>query len=247
MRLYHGTTETVARKALTEGLRPRVLTGSEGNWEGNPSEEWLVYLTETYAAYFGFCATSDGMDENIGIVEIDTDLLDVDNMRPDEDFLEQANRMGMELPDFLQEDLNECADMQERTAWFKARLSIFAELWDDSVTNLGNAAHFGSIPPEAIVRVAVFDPKSNPLIFQTAMDPSISILNFRFMADKYRAVTSWLMGNKVSVQEFYGQIGAAAMLLDANMAKQMAKGQTYLDDQSGLEIIENKKRKQDAA
>ncbi len=245
MKLYHGTTEAVARKALKEGLKPRVVTGSEGNWEDNPSEEWLVYLTETYAAYFGFCASEGG--NKIGIVEIDTDLLDVSNMRPDEDFLEQASRMGMELPDFLQDELDECTDMQERTAWFKNYLGIFSELWDDSVGNLGNAAHFGTIPPEAITKVAIFDPASNPMIIQGALDPTISIMNFRFMADKYRAITAWLMGNEVSIQEFYGQMESGMMLLDPSFSKQMEKAQELLKDQSGLEIIENDQRKQNAA
>lgn len=30
-RLYHGTSEPIARKAMFEGLRPRQLSGHEGN------------------------------------------------------------------------------------------------------------------------------------------------------------------------------------------------------------------------
>ena len=132
MRLYHGTTEAVARKALKEGLLPRKLTGSEGNWESNPSESSLVYLTTAYAAYFGSCASEVG--EKIGIVEIETDLLDVKNLRPDEDFMEQGSRGVRDfLPDFLQGDLDECTDMNSRTAWFKDHLFVFLKQLFQSV------------------------------------------------------------------------------------------------------------------
>ena len=245
MKLYHGTTETIARKALKEGLLPRNMTGSEGNWEDNPSSSHLVYLTEVYAAYFGFCARTDG--ENIGIVEVETDLLNEQSMRPDEDFLEQVNRMGSKLPKLLQKELNKCSSMEERTAWFKIHLGLFKEFWKNSVEGLGNAAHYGSILPKAITKVAIFDPKTNPLIFQTAMDPTISILNFRFMADKYRAVTSWLMGNEVTVQEFYGQVGSLMIASDPSFSDQMEKAQKLLQNRSGLEVIENGSKKQNAA
>jgi hypothetical protein len=33
MLLYHGTNEDVALKVLKEGLRPRALTKSKGNWQ----------------------------------------------------------------------------------------------------------------------------------------------------------------------------------------------------------------------
>jgi len=245
MKLYHGTTEAVARKALKEGLLPKVRTGSKGNWKDNPSSRHFVYLTEVYAAYFGFCASEVG--EKIGIVEVDTDLLHEQYLRPDEDFLEQTSRMGSPLPKFLQKELNKCTSMEKRTAWFKKNIGIFAELWKESVKGLGNAAHFGAILPKAITRVAIFDPKTNPLIYQTAMDPTISILNFRFMADKYRAVTSWLMGNEVTIQEFYGQMESALFMNDPNFSKQIKNSQDLLHNRSGLEVIINESQKQNAA
>ena len=78
------------RQAKTEGLRPRKLTG-KSNWkhivESNPS---LIYLTTAYAPYYALCAVDGNKGEKIAIVEIETDLLNESNFRPDEDFIEQV-------------------------------------------------------------------------------------------------------------------------------------------------------------
>lgn len=60
MRLYHGTTEAVARAALAQGLAPRALTRAKGNWDKHPSNPHAVYLTTAYAGYFAACASDDG-------------------------------------------------------------------------------------------------------------------------------------------------------------------------------------------
>lgn len=90
MRLYHGTTEAVARAALAQGLAPRSLTQAKGNWDKHPSNPHAVYLTTAYAGYFAACASDDG--NKWGLVEIETDLLDVARLVPDEDWLEQVSR-----------------------------------------------------------------------------------------------------------------------------------------------------------
>ena len=206
MLLYHGTTGTVARLALTEGLKPRDETGVEGNWEENPSNVDLVYLSTAYAPYFAMCACGGTAidEETMGIVAVDTDKLDPLLLRPDEDFLEQISRMGAGLPEWLQEDLNECSTMQERTAFFKDRLDMFGPLWKDSVERLGNAAYEGIIPPEAIVSVSIYKRQSNAYISMSVLDPSISLLNFQIMGDKYRALTRWFFDDAVSFEEVYG-------------------------------------------
>ena len=81
MKLYHGTSERVARLAMTEGLCPRFESGVESVWEDHPSSEHYVYLTVAYAAYFAMNAAPEG--ERWAIIEIDTDLL------PDLAFLQQ--------------------------------------------------------------------------------------------------------------------------------------------------------------
>jgi hypothetical protein len=197
LKLYHGTIAEVARKALTEGLKPRGILdmNGDGNWqhtvESNPE---CVYLTDTYAAYFAMNACKG--DEHWGIVEIDVDLLDDPNLLPDEDWLEQGTRGDPDW-DYIE------GGMVERTRWFRDHAYLFQHLWEDSVKSMGNCCHRGIIIPQAITRVAIYDPKSNLGISMIAMDPSITPLNHFICGRKYRALTAWLMGDDVDVMEFY--------------------------------------------
>lgn len=96
MKLYHGTTEAVARKALTEGLVPRGALGIESTWDVESHPE-CIYLTNAYAGYFAANATELG--DRWGIVEIDSEALCERYLLPDEDFLEQATRRFLDAPD----------------------------------------------------------------------------------------------------------------------------------------------------
>ena len=69
MLLYHGTSERVARKALTEGLWPRALSRAPSLWERTvPSNSQLVYLTASYPGYFAANAAEEG--EKWAIIEV---------------------------------------------------------------------------------------------------------------------------------------------------------------------------------
>lgn len=239
MKLYHGTSESVARLALTEGLRPRSDRGeAESLWAGHPSSADHVYLSAAYAPYFAAHATE--APDRMAIVEIDTDLLPdgEDSLVPDEDWLEQATR-GQEIP----EDWSLPADdMAARTAWFRDRLHWFAHLWGKSVEGLGNCAHEGTIPPEAITRVSFIDPATTPkgILFMVS-DPSISLLNYRFVGAKHRNLTRWFMGDDVDPATFVMPGGLTLDQIPGEMhghlAPQVAKMAEALADRTGLETL----------
>lgn len=203
MKLYHGTSERVARLALQEGLLPRDESGVESHWEDCPSGEEYVYLTVAYAGYFAMQATDRDEDGRWAIIEIDTDLLpDGDaHLYPDEDFLEQATRR-QELP----EDWGiNGASMEDRTKWFREHLWQFGHLWEGSVNGIGNCCHAGAIPPEAITRVSFVDPKEAAQVCLMAADPFISLMNYAICQTKYKALTRWFMGEDVDPADFgYG-------------------------------------------
>jgi len=184
--LYHGTTETVARAALAEGLKPRGVTKAEGNWDC-ASHEDAVYLTTVYAPYFAYSAVDDDKKENWGVVEVDTRKLGKEHLYPDEDYLEQVAR-------FNPEEFDIGPSMEERTDWFKEHLEDFKHLWEASLDGIGNCSFRGSVPPEAITRVAIFDPESNPTVAVTAIDPTITLMNYKICKEKYEALTQWFMG-----------------------------------------------------
>jgi len=249
MKLYHGTTEKIARLALIEGLRPREETGSKGNWEHSiDSALNRVYLSAAYAGYFAYCAA--GVDEKWGIVEVDTELLEPDKFYPDEDFMEQASR-AQEVPKWVEEDpddpmgdpyeelraANALPDkdrMKARTEYFRNNIWFYAHLWRDSVEHLGNCCYLGEIPPEAITRVSVFDPTSNMGI-QMSVDPSITLLNYRVCQNKYKAITRWLAGYEdVTVDDI--------TMLFAGEDERVEEAREYwrtevIPNRSGLEVI----------
>jgi len=213
MKLYHGTTEAVARRAIKEGLLPRNKTGSEGNWEHTvASDDSRIYLTRGYAPYFAFSAVEEG--EKWGIVEVDVQRLANDISRniaggigdgrlkllPDEDFLEQAAR-GMTIEHVKEGGTEEQfknfpwdGDYVEKTEFFRNNILKWQHMWEASLDRLGSCSLLGGVHPRAISRVSIYDPKSNPTMTLTAIDPIISIQNWGICSEKYSELTRWFMG-----------------------------------------------------
>ena len=235
MFLYHGTTADVGRRALHEGLAPRCETGVESHWEA-VSREDLVYMTTTYAPYFGVCAAEDG--QHFAVVEIDTNKLDDADMRPDEDFVEQAlrNHEGM----WGEGETT----LEDRTTYAREVLvDHFADKWSDSLDHLGTVAHVGRIPPEAITRVAICDAeKMSRGVVMAITDPQISLLNHRFMGEKYRGLTRWLFGGDMEPATFIFGVTAEgndfAAMEDFHGRAMFEGARAVLADRGGIEVVE---------
>lgn len=200
MHIYHGTSATIAQLSQSDGLAPRIQTGVDSNWKEHPSHSELVYLTTVYAGYFAANASDD---DHWGIVEIDTELLDCDAMRPDEDFLEQASSKEetQAIAEEMSDEVLPTLDMQGRIEWFKDNIDFFDHLWEESVRRLGTCSHVGLIPPAAITRISIFDPKSNQRLSWASLDPQISLLNYKILNQKYMNITRELMGDPVQETE----------------------------------------------
>ena len=197
-RIYHGTSESVALKALSEGLIPR--NDRSSTWS-QPSRSDCVYLTEAYAAYFAANACFEGGErERWAIIELDTKYLT--HLVPDEDAMEQGTRnfepcdlLSLNVGDTLEEAAQVArGDMAFRTRYFRDRAHKLSALTPESLRLLGNCAHVGPIPPEAISRVSLFDPKKNGLVAGMSLDPNISVFNYQFCGEKYRNLTRWFFG-----------------------------------------------------
>jgi len=222
VKLYHGTTKRVARLASIDGLRPRGV-GGDTNWalRSNPD---TVYLTTCYAAYFAWNArlSTAGRRDRPAIVEVDTDLLDTDALRPDEDALEQMTRGDA---DFLESVGLTGASMDVRTRWFRERASTFAHVWGKSLEVLGTCGHHGTIPARAVTRVAVLPIKA-PQLTMLCTDPSICIINHELCGAKYRALTDSIFERGVTrelrEELFGGEILPGMPDPDASGAYEMA-------------------------
>lgn len=182
MKLYHGTSEKYLEAILARGLLPRRKRG--GNWMHSVgSNTNAVYLTSTYSIFFAQCALES--KERLAIIEIDTDVLDVDQFAPDEDMLEQCSRQDSNLACYGW-------SMKKRNIWFRKRIhSEFQHLWEKSIAVMGVCSYFGEIPPFAITRVALL-PFEHPI--RWASDPVVCPANFQLAAGYYRNLTKLLFG-----------------------------------------------------
>ena len=239
MKLYHGTTERIARLALTEGLLPRSESGSDGNWPKMDSCEFMVYMSSAYAPYFAVCAAErSDEDERPALIEIDTDLLADWDMLPDEDAMEQGTRMGGDGARQICEAFDDYTllegNMHERTAWIRDNLECFSDYWEWSLNALGNCAHNGPIPPEAITRVTAFDLR-HPLI-NMALDPCITVMNYRICGEKYENLTRYFAGYEVTTDEVDANLEHMAIIMPKKARERRAALDKVLAEQ-GIELI----------
>jgi hypothetical protein len=234
MKLYHGTTGAVARRALTEGLSPRSETGVSGNWKDHPSWPSRVYLTTTYAPYFAGMAQAEGAklpEQSWGIVEVESDRID-QALVPDEDWLEQGTRGAIPRSHVLLElGLHRARSVKARTQLLARHAGVFRDVWLKSLDGLGTCAHEGSIQARAVTRVAIYDPTTNPFITCSALDPTISLANHRFCSQRYKALTRWFF-EPVTVVEFDDPFA----LVMPDRAAQLAAA---LDARHGLTVLTN--------
>lgn len=206
MKMYHGTSASVAIAARKDGLSPRGERSS--NWDVESRSD-LVYLTTAYAAYFANNADGDGL---WGIVEVETTLLNKSLILPDEDALEQAFRnleISPRTPKIVRDIATSIEDMtmEQRTYWFRNNLEEHANLASGSVKALGNCSYKGVIPPEAITRISVVDHKDIGEIGWLAVDPVISVANYAIAGAKYRAATKWLIGRELETNDWVDLAG----------------------------------------
>jgi hypothetical protein len=231
--MYHGTTEAIGRMALTKGLKPRRMTG-KSNWkhavESNPS---LIYLTNAYAAYYALQAIKKFKGEKIAIVEVETDLLDETKLRPDEDFIEQATKRDEENNAGIMG-----RTMNERTTYIRNHIDEFSNSWKLSVEHLGNCGYKGVIK-DAITRVSVVDiSKCKAMCFE-AMEPVITLMNYKICGKQYRMLNRWFMGEKVTVEEWFHNQSANPLGFtdEKEKASTIRKCSKLLANQKCIEII----------
>jgi hypothetical protein len=193
MKLYHGTNEIVAQKALKEGLKPR--GNRKGNWKHTvDSRRDAVYLTDIYGPYFAYCASKG--KQRPAVLEVDLDKLDQSRLIPDEDFLEQATRGVEGVAGHCPKEIK---SMKARTEYYRAIAELNPQLWEKSLAGLGTVSYQGTIPPEAITRVAYIR-RDHDMLFEAA-DAMICLMNHKLCKPKYEAITKWAFGEAITAKD----------------------------------------------
>jgi hypothetical protein len=147
----------------------------------------MVYLTDAYAPYFALLSTNIRR-ERPAIIEVDLDSLDQARLYPDEDFIEQALR---------KRKLGDSNDIKKRNRYIIRHIEDYRENWKLSLENLGNVCFRGAVPARAITKVVLFDPKKNPAMAADSLNPTITLANYKFCGERYRAITRWFMGEDI--------------------------------------------------
>ncbi len=196
MKLYHGTNAAHVPSIMKGGLKPRGKK-AKGNWGHTiTSRHDAIYLTNAYAPYFAMNST--GGERKGAIIEIDSERLNFLNLVPDEDALEQFTKRGImsgKIPAKGEAPLE--WSMEKRTRFYRDRLQNYAgmEQWKDSLKAMGNCAYLGPIPASAITRIAIIDVDKAPVLAINAIQPSITITNYRLVGDRYRGYIKWIFGD----------------------------------------------------
>ena len=176
--LYCGTSERIAKLAPRVGL--------------NPSQK-PVYLTDVYPGVFAFFASTNDNDR-FGILEIDLSVLDPTNFLPCEWYLEQTSRQKARTG----------REQHRRLETYRKNLIQHKSRWRDSLQRVGVCLYDGFVSKKAIRRITVYDPSSNPTITDAIVNAQVSLSDYKHHFRRNRAVTRWLAGESVSVEDWLG-------------------------------------------
>lgn len=218
MRLYHGTSGRLLRTILENGLWPRGEVG-DGNWKEFPSREDMVYLTDAYPFFF---AVNNCENEDFCVVfEVETGLMVEELLHPDEDFVAQtlAHQRNKSL-----------SEIHEKV---KGELEFYQHHWKDSLERLGTCAYQDVIEPKAITRYCKFHPSQRVELAMNMMDPSISLMNYFLLADKYRNLTQWMFGDVPT----YNPMSQYGFPDNPVLAEQNRFWEMQSKDRTGIEVV----------
>ncbi len=197
MKMYHGTTAARLPSILANGLTARTAD-KDSNWQTCPSKEGFVYFTKAYPLYFAQSAAKG--DQNLLIVEVETEWLSPFRLCPDEDFIAQAIMMNRKsggatgVP-----ELDTAQSLRELTALIDPM--EYQEEFQKSVEYLGQSAYYGDIEPECITRYAVIKSKPALPIIVEGLEPTITIENYRICGAYYEDLTAFVMGDRAEAPD----------------------------------------------
>lgn len=204
-KLYCGTTERIAKVAPVAGLSPNA----------GP-----IYLTDVYAGLLAFYASTSST-ERLGIIEVDLTLLDQANFLPSEWYLEQTSRQRGKTE----------REQQKRREVLRKTLEKQAAKWKKSQQEIGVVVYDASIPKKAVTRITVYDPSSNPVITEAVIGQRISLSDYKRNYERSRALTRWLMGEEVTVDDWLGDD------INAVTKEEKQRLAEWLQNKSGLDIF----------
>lgn len=194
-KLYHGTTELVAKASC--GMKGFSPYDSGFNSSGIPKTIYAssgnaICLTDTYAGLMSF-DTSNPRDR-WGIIEIDVAYLSQYAISPHEIFLMEKGKTKLTSED----------DRLKKTIQLRSSLLGNRKLWRESLESCGFCVYDEHIPLEGITKVSIYDPASNPIMTK-AMTSVLGGGKFhKSNQHRHKMLTRWLMGENITPEDWVG-------------------------------------------
>lgn len=248
-KLYHGTTESAALRALAHGIESGGVP-SRTNWtqmiESHPD---MVYLTRAYALFLALAAIGGNARERAAVIEVEMNKLAERDFYPDEDFIAE----GLMIPP------HGTIEGNRRRKEIRDQIQLYQHRWSESLEKLGNITHRRTVPQSAILRVAFFQPTSNQFIANEAAKATVRTQHYRLWGERYRRLTAWLFGRNISADEWMvlnshaamqssaeQQIRYALQMCEMNKAhlgeekwkERRTEIERWLNDRTGVEVLE---------
>jgi len=191
MKLYHGTSESKARRIIEEGLKPR--GDAPANFPVLDTLSEMVYLT-TYSATCFARHLASKSNERWAVVEIDSSLLNATLLYPEQVFIAAK---------YTDEG---ATDAEAEAALERAANELEANqhLWQASLNEWGGVAYRGVIPLECITRAVTFDPEVNPQMMDKLVAEEIwDNVTYEVTGPRLKAGIKWLFNERVMPLEFF--------------------------------------------
>ncbi len=193
-KLYHGTTEIVAKTACSKGLTPYEVDAFD---LGNPrnlraSTTRGICLTATYPGLMAFDTASNR--EKWGIMEIDVAYLYPDFLMPHEVFLAEKVKTKIATE----------GDRLKKLDQIRQNLSNHHKKWRESLDNYGVCVYEQEIPVTAITKVAIYDPYSNPSMTKAMLSGFLGTKFHKSNLDRQGMIIRWLLGENITPEEWLG-------------------------------------------
>lgn len=236
MKLYHGTSADLLDQIKANGLQPRAKSRHKGNWKHTiQSNRNAVYLTDAYP--FHFAATS-GPNKPGLILEIAEESLLPWLLCPDEDAIEQSTRRT-QIKGGAPLDWS----MEKRTKFYRKLAPFNPELASVSLQAMGTAGYYGTISFEAVTRYVIIDwKKMDPNLYLMAVDTMVSVLNYKILKERHRALVRWFFDDPVTASDLILSIPDDDSEMGKLQRERLAFMAMAMANRSALELVTVKKR-----
>jgi hypothetical protein len=218
-KLYHGTSESIAKTACVKGLQPYEIDALDSGFPRSMSVSSLsgVCVTTTYPGLMAFNATLH--KERWGIIEIDATQLEQEALLPYEGFLLEKTKGKLTSED----------ERLKKLSHFRHGLSSHRKKWRESLEDFGFCVYEKLIPLQAIVRVTIYDPLSNWTMTKSMLNVNVGSKFHQSNLHRQEMTSRWINGDYVATEDWIGNTYAGLSHSQKDKVTQILQNKHGLD------------------